>query len=113
MLDEAIVEQSNDGTPEIFISYAWGDDSSEEGRRRTEVVARLCETLDKEGWNIIRDTNAIQYGDLVSAFQDMKKWYLDVGNMLAHVNGILHPHGFDDIVKNDFAALHQMLQQHC
>jgi hypothetical protein len=29
------------GTPEIFVSYAWGDDSSE---RRTEVVDRLCET---------------------------------------------------------------------
>ena len=32
-------------TPEIFVSYAWGDDSSEDARKRTEVVDRLCETL--------------------------------------------------------------------
>ena len=27
-----------------------GDDSSEDARKRTEVVDRLCETFDKEGW---------------------------------------------------------------
>ena len=190
------------GTPEIFVSFAWGDDSSQAARQRTEVVDRLCERLDEDGWNIIRDKNAIRYGDLISAFmktlsqadcvivvlsdkylrspycmaelysiyqrsvgekedflhriiplvlldaqfgspeerveyakhwearylklksnldylavedfrlyQDMKRWYLDVGNMLSYINDVLVPHGFDEIVKDDFAALRQMLEQ--
>jgi hypothetical protein len=43
------------GSPEIFVSYAWGDktlDASQEARQRQEVVERLCETLDKQGWHI-------------------------------------------------------------
>jgi internalin A len=55
-------------TPEIFVSYAWGDDSSETARKRAEVVDRLCETLANEGWNIIRDKNAMRSGDLISGF---------------------------------------------
>jgi len=31
--------------------------------------------------------------------------------MLTHVNDMLHPHGFEDIVKDDFAALRQTLQR--
>jgi hypothetical protein len=42
----------------------------------------------------------------------MKKWYVDVGDMLAYVRDGLIPHGFDTIVKDDFAALRQMLQRH-
>jgi internalin A len=38
-------EITHKGTPEIFVSYAWGDDSSDDARKRTEVVDRLCETL--------------------------------------------------------------------
>ena len=56
------------GKPEIFVSYAWGDDSSETARKRAEVVDRLCETLANESWNIIRDTNAMRSGDLISGF---------------------------------------------
>jgi len=56
------------GNPEIFVSYAWGDDSSETARKRGEVVDRLCETLANEGWNIIRDKNAMRSGDLISGF---------------------------------------------
>ena len=43
-------------------------------------------------------------------YQDMKRWHLDVGNMLSYINDVLVPHGFDEIVKDDFAALRQMLQ---
>jgi internalin A len=53
-------------TPEIFISYAWGDNSSEDARKRGEVVEQLCETLRNEAWNIIRDKNAMRSGDLIS-----------------------------------------------
>jgi len=44
-------------------------------------------------------------------YQNMKKWYVDVGDMLAYVNDVLVPCGFDNIVKDDFAALRQMLQR--
>jgi TIR domain-containing protein len=55
-------------TPEIFVSYAWGDDSSDDARKRGEVVDRLCETLDKDGWNTIRDTKGLRPGELISGF---------------------------------------------
>jgi internalin A len=44
-------------------------------------------------------------------YQNMKKWYVDVGDMLAYVNDVLTPLGFDDIVKGDFASLRQMLSR--
>jgi hypothetical protein len=52
-------------TPEIFVSFAWGGDSSQEARQRTEVVDRLCETLERDGWTILRDRRS---GDLISGF---------------------------------------------
>ena len=54
--------------PEIFVSYAWGDDSSEDARKHTEVVDLLCETLSKDRWNIIRDKTTMRPGDLISGF---------------------------------------------
>jgi internalin A len=196
-------------TPEIFLSYAWGDDSSEDARRRGEVVERMYETLKKEGWNITRDKNTMRFGDLISDFmklirqadnvivvlsdkylrspycmtelhaiyqhsnaqkseflrriipivlndarigefqyrdacaeywmtefktmeqdltrlavkqklsrvatddfrryKEMQKWYLDVAAMLADLADVLTPGKFDEIVKDDFAALRQML----
>jgi len=61
-------------TPEIFVSYAWGDDSSEDARKRGEVVERLCERLDKDGWHIIRDKTDMRPGVSVrpTAGIDMK-----------------------------------------
>jgi hypothetical protein len=55
-------------TPEVFVSYAWGDDSSQETRQRTEVVNRLCETLGQHGWNVLRDNTVLRSGDLISGF---------------------------------------------
>ena len=189
-------------TQAIFVSYAWGDDSSEDARKRGEVVERMCETLDRERWKVVRDNAAVRYGDLISAFMTsigladhvivvlsdkylhstycmtelhaiyqrslgekedflrriiplalddarfgtwrervahaqhwraefeemqrhfkdlgvvdfrlykaMQEWHNRISDMLAYVNDVLHPHGFDDIVKNDFAALHQMLSR--
>jgi internalin A len=190
------------GTAEIFVSYSWGDNTSEDALKRGEVVDRLCETFDKDGWNILRDKTNMRPGDLISGFmkrigladhvivvlsdkylrspycmtelhsiyqrsvdekvdflrriiplvladarisawrdranyakhwkteyeemkhelsnlgtadfrlyKEMQKWYLDVGEILAHVSDVLSPHGFDDIVKDEFAALRQMLQR--
>jgi len=45
-------------------------------------------------------------------YKEMQKWYLDVGDMLAFVNDALTSHGFDEIVKDDFAGLRQMLARH-
>jgi len=56
------------GTPEIFVSYAWGDGSSDDARKRGEVVERMCETLERDGWKVVRDKTAMRYGDLISAF---------------------------------------------
>jgi internalin A len=189
-------------TPEIFVSYAWGDDSSEQARQRTEVVDRLCQRLVREGWNVLRDSGVMRPGELISGFMKrigladhvivvlsdkylhstycmtelhsiyqqslgkkedflrriiplvladarfdywrdrvgyaeywetefkemeqhcrhlgvmdfalykaMQNWHNHVGDILAHVNDVLHPHGFEAIVKDDFAGLHQMLQR--
>jgi internalin A len=187
-------------TSEIFISYAWGDNSSEDARKRGEVVEQLCETLGKEGWKFIRDKNAMRYGDLISGFmkrigladhvivvlsdkylrspycmtelysiyqrsvgekedflrriiplvlddarfgawrdrlvyatywrtefeemeklfkdwaetdfrlyKSMREWHNRIGDILAYINDVLTPHGFDEIVKNDFSGLRLML----
>jgi hypothetical protein len=40
----------------------------------------------------------------------MQKWHLDIGDIPAHVSDVLTPHGFNEIVKDDFAGLRQMLQ---
>ena len=42
-------------------------------------------------------------------YKSMQKWHLDIGEMLTYVSDVLVPHGFDEIVKDDFAALRQML----
>jgi internalin A len=188
--------------PELFVSYAWGDDSSEDARKRTKVVDLLCETLGQHGWNILRDSNVLRSGELISGFMKrigladhvivvlsdkylrspycmtelhsiyqrslgekedflnriiplrladaqigtwrdrvtyaeyweaefkameqkfrhlaeadfalykaMQEWHNRIGDMLAYVNDKLVPHGFDEIVKDDFAALRQMLER--
>jgi internalin A len=43
--------------------------------------------------------------------KSMQKWHLDIGEMLTYVNDVLSPHGFDEILKDDFAALRQMLER--
>ena len=190
-----------EGAPEVVVSFAWGDDSSQEARQRTEIVDRLCETLGQHGWHILRDSNVLRSGELISGFMKriglsdhvivvlsdkylrspycmtelysiyqrslgekegflrriiplrlddarfgtwrdrlvytkhwraefeemeqhfkdlgesdfrlykaMQEWHNRIGDMLAYVNDVLVPHGFDEVVKDDFAALRQMLQ---
>jgi internalin A len=187
---------------EVYISYAWGDDSSQDARQRTEVVDRLCQKLEYEGLNVLRDKKVMHPGELISGFmkrigradrvivvfsdkylrspycmaelygiyqrsvgekedflrrvipltlqdaaigtwrdrverakywqlefqameqsyqylgeQDfklykaMQDWHNRVGDILAYVNDVLHPHGFEAIVKDDFAALRRMLSR--
>ena len=56
------------GLRTVYISYAWGDDSSEKARQRGQVVDGLCATLESGGWKVIRDQSAMQYGDLITDF---------------------------------------------
>ena len=52
---------------EVYISYAWGDDTPA-GKTRAEVVDRLCSALEKDGFHPIRDRDQIRIGDLISLF---------------------------------------------
>jgi hypothetical protein len=45
-------------------------------------------------------------------YKAMRRWHNEVGDMLAYVNDKLVPHGLDEIVKDDFASLRQMLERH-
>ena len=205
LLGEHIKAPASGTSPaRVFISYAWGHTSpnaSKDRRRRQEVVERMCETLVKEDWEVVRDRTAMNYGDLISEFMKtlsqadvvivvlsdkylrspycmtelhdlyvnsrqekgdflkhiiplvlddarintwrdrkehaehwhgefhameeshqhlgerdfslykaMKDWHNHVGDMLAYVNDVLTPHGFDEIVKDDFAGLRQLLR---
>ena len=38
-------------------------------------------------------------------YKSMQEWHNRIGDMLAYLNDVLAPHGFDDIVKDDCAAL--------
>jgi hypothetical protein len=46
-------------------------------------------------------------------YKSMQEWHNRIGDMLAYLNDVLAPHGFDEIVKDDFAALRQVLQRRC
>jgi hypothetical protein len=42
----------------------------EDARKRMEIVDRLCETFDKDGWHILRDSNVLRSGELISGFHE-------------------------------------------
>jgi internalin A len=56
---------------EVFISYAWGDDSPE-GKERQRIVDRLVEALRKnpEPIEVRIDREVMRPGELISAFMD-------------------------------------------
>ena len=53
--------------PELFISYAWGDDSPA-GKDRARTVDALYEALQKDGFDPVRDRDAMKPGDRISTF---------------------------------------------
>jgi hypothetical protein len=62
------------GVKKVFVSYAWWNTSgiaSTEDRQRQELVERLCETVQAEGWQVVRDKAALRYGDLISTFMNV------------------------------------------
>jgi internalin A len=52
---------------EVYISYAWGDETPE-GRRRTQVCDDLYSALAEDGFRPIRDRDQIRPGNQISAF---------------------------------------------
>jgi internalin A len=59
---------SQTSTPEIYVSYAWGEDSTSEGKEREEIVNRLCEAVRASGQEIGRDKERIRAGDSIERF---------------------------------------------
>jgi TIR domain len=53
---------------EWYISYAWGDESTPEGRARKEIVEQLCQAAATQGYKILRDKEVLRVGDSISAF---------------------------------------------
>jgi internalin A len=53
---------------EYFVSYAWGDDASPEGREREAVVDRLCAAAEARGIRILRDKRELRTGDRITPF---------------------------------------------
>jgi hypothetical protein len=65
---------------------------------------------EEEYLNLKADLDYMSVEDF-ACYKAMKDWHNRIGDMLAYVNDKLAPHGFDEIVKDDFAALRQMLQR--
>jgi len=53
---------------EVFISYAWGDDKTPEGKLREQTAEALYSALKKDGFVPIRDRDQMHPGELISAF---------------------------------------------
>src|SRR5215472_664232 len=58
-------EESNE--PQLFVSYAWGDETPE-GRQREAIVDQLCETSEQRGLVILRDKSVLGLGNSISRF---------------------------------------------
>jgi tetratricopeptide (TPR) repeat protein len=55
-------------TPDIFVSYSWGEDTTPEGIKREEIVDRLCEVIRRNGHEIGRDKDHLRGGGLIDEF---------------------------------------------
>jgi internalin A len=53
---------------EWAISYAWGDDTSDEGQKREADVDKFCAAAEERGITLIRDKTALRFGGLISPF---------------------------------------------
>ena len=42
-------------------------------------------------------------------YKSMQEWHNRIADILAYINDVLTPHGFDEIVRYGFSALRQML----
>jgi internalin A len=63
-----LIIQGTPATSEWYVSYAWGDDHTPEGRAREEIVDRLCTAAAAQGNRILRDKDVLSLGDRISTF---------------------------------------------
>ena len=54
--------------PEWYVSYAWGDDLTPEGRAREEIVDKLCNAATARGHTILRDKDVLSLGCSITSF---------------------------------------------
>jgi tetratricopeptide (TPR) repeat protein len=54
--------------PDIYVSYAWGEDKTEEGHQRDDIVNRLCDAVRAQGRLIGRDKDDLRAGDSIDRF---------------------------------------------
>jgi internalin A len=66
-LSAEVVVQSDGGQKKVYVSYAWGKEESEQQK----VVDGLRQSLQREGWQVMRDTEQLKYGDLLSDYMKM------------------------------------------
>jgi len=53
---------------EWYVSYAWGDDKTPEGKAREQIVDDLCASALASGHQILRDKEVLGLGDSISRF---------------------------------------------
>ena len=53
---------------QVYLSYAWGEDSTEIGRLREQAAVRAIERLTAVGYAVTYDRKDMRVGDLISAF---------------------------------------------
>ncbi len=53
---------------QVYVSYAWGDDLTPEGRAREAAVRDLCEAAEARGVVVRRDKTTLHTGDRISEF---------------------------------------------
>src|SRR6185369_9239912 len=54
-------------SPEIFFSYAWGDEH-EQGESREKIVNELYKSLLKDNYRIVRDKYNLEYKGFITDF---------------------------------------------
>jgi hypothetical protein len=60
--------------PEVYVTYAWGEDLTTAGQQREEIVDRLCEAVRASGFEIGRDKDRMRSGDSIERFaQEISK----------------------------------------
>jgi hypothetical protein len=100
-------------------SFSFGNRKSQlaTGKRAQNIGPLPISWIICAPWRAEFEEIELNFKDLGEAdfrlYKSMQKWHNRISDMLAYLNDVLSPHGFDDIVKDDFAALRQMLQRRC
>ena len=64
----AVRENLQPTKPDTYVSYAWGEDKTEVGREREEIVNQLCQAICNSGRTVGRDKARLKAGDSIERF---------------------------------------------